>query len=236
MTRALAVRWMMPLRTDAARDGAHLAHLEELEHLGLAEHGLPLLRLEQALERVPHVLHRLVDDAVGPHVHLLPLRRRAGVGVGPDVEAEDDGAGGLGEQDVALGDGADAAVDHVDPHLAGAELGQRVGQRLGRAALVRLDDDAERGDLALLERAAEVLERLVPFGAPAVLRLALEPLPLLGDLARLDRVGRRPRRCRPPPARPRSRGSAPGSTGRPPSPSCRARRRARGRGRRTCRR
>ena len=43
-------------------------------------------------------------------------------------------------------------------------------------------------DLALLERAAEVLERAAAGGAP-VLRLALEPLPLLRDLARLDRVG-----------------------------------------------
>jgi len=48
-------------------------------------------------------------------------------------------------------------VDHVHPDLAGAELGQRVGQGLGRAALVGLDDDPEGGDLALLERAAEVL-------------------------------------------------------------------------------
>ena len=134
---------MMPLRTDAAGDGADLAHLEELEHFGLAQHRLLLLGLEQALERVPHVLHRLVDDAVGPHVHLLALRRRPGIGVGPDVEAEDDGARRLGEQDVALGDRTDAAVHHVHPHFAGAELGQRVGQRLGRAALVGLDDDAE---------------------------------------------------------------------------------------------
>ena len=214
---------MVPLRTDAAGDGADLAHLEELQHLGLAQHRLPLLGLEQALERVAHVLHRLVDDAVGAHVHLLPLRGRAGVGVGPDVEAEDDRARRLGEQDVALGDGADAAVDHVHPHLAGAELRQRVGQRFGRAALVGLDDDAERGDLALLERAAEVLQacRRVRCGGSAPRARAAAA----SARSRAPRPRRSPpRRCRRRPARPRSRGSAPESTGRPPSPSCRARR------------
>ena len=33
-----------------------------------------------------------------------------------------------------------------------------VGQRFGRATLVRLDDDAERGDFAFLEGAAEVFQ------------------------------------------------------------------------------
>src|SRR5918995_654088 len=67
------------------------AALEPLAHfadLGLAEDGLPLLRLEQPLEGVAYVLHRLVDDAVGADVHLLPLRGGTGVGIGPDVEAQ----------------------------------------------------------------------------------------------------------------------------------------------------
>src|SRR5688572_8174230 len=53
----------------AAGDGADLADLEDLEHLGLAQHRLALLRLEQALQRRAHVLHRLVDDAIGADVH-----------------------------------------------------------------------------------------------------------------------------------------------------------------------
>ena len=94
----------------------------------------------------------------------------------------------FGEQHVALGDRADAAVDDLHPHFAGAELGQRVGQRLGRAALVGLDDDAQLRDRAFLELPAEVLEARGLLRAPA-LRLALEPLAALRDVTRLDRVG-----------------------------------------------
>src|SRR5689334_19845818 len=173
---------------DAAGDGADFADLEELQHLGLAQDDFLLLGLEQAFERVPDVLHRFVDDAVGTDVHLLPLGRGARVGVGPHVEAQHDGARRFGQQHVALADGADATVDYVHPDFTGAELGERVGQGLRRAALVGLDDDAERGDAALLERAAEVLEAGALL-APAVLRLALEPLALLGDLTRLVGVG-----------------------------------------------
>src|SRR6185503_6408075 len=57
----------------APGDGADLAHLEELEHLSLPKNGFPLLRLEQSFERVPNILDRFVDDAIGPHVYLLPF-------------------------------------------------------------------------------------------------------------------------------------------------------------------
>jgi hypothetical protein len=46
------------------------------------------------------------------------------------VEADDDRARRLGEQDVALGDRADAALDDVDAHLGVGELAERVGERL----------------------------------------------------------------------------------------------------------
>jgi hypothetical protein len=42
-------------------------------------------------------------------------------------------------------------MDDVHPDLAGGELLQRVGEGLGRSALVGLDDQAQRGDLAVLE-------------------------------------------------------------------------------------
>src|SRR5207249_6729048 len=50
--------------------------------------------------------------------------------------------------------------------------------------IFRLDDDLELGDLAFLEGPAEVLQGAASRAAP-VLRLALQPLPLLGDLPRL---------------------------------------------------
>ena len=46
------------------------------------------------------------------------------------------------EQDVALGDRADAAVDDLDLHLAGRQTDERIGERFRRTALVGLDDDA----------------------------------------------------------------------------------------------
>ena len=99
------------------------------------------------------------------------------------MEADDDRARRAGQQHVRLGDGADAAVHHFDLHLGGRQLGQGVGQRFGRAALIRLDDDAERGHATLGGFGHEVFERLDAPGA-AVLRLAFEALALLRDLAR----------------------------------------------------
>ena len=78
--------------------------------------------------------------------------------------------------------------------------------------------------------------RLVPFVAPAVLRLALQPLPLLRDLARLDRVGHHREGVAGRRHALEAEDLHRDATDRPPSPSCRARRRARARGRRTCRR
>jgi hypothetical protein len=104
------------------------------------------------------------------------------------VESEYDSAGRLGQQDVALGDGPDAAVDHIHPYFARRELGKRVGQGLGRTTLVGLDDDPEHRDLALLQSAAEVLQRRA-LGAPPILRLALQPLALLRNLPGLHRIG-----------------------------------------------
>jgi hypothetical protein len=75
------------------------------------------------------------------------------------MEADDDGARRLGEQNVALGDRADAAMDDLHLHLGRRELLQRVGERLGRAALIRLDDDAELATLARTRLRHEVFER-----------------------------------------------------------------------------
>ena len=75
------------------------------------------------------------------------------------MEAENDGAGGLGEQDVTLADLAHAAQDDIHPHFRGAQLGEGIGQRFGRAALIGLDDDPELGDGTFLQRARDILER-----------------------------------------------------------------------------
>src|SRR5437763_7532482 len=162
---------------EAPGDRAHFRDLEDLPHLRLAQHDLLLLGREQALHGRLHFLHRLVDDAVGADLDFLPLRRRARVRVGAPVEADDDRARRLGEEHVGLGDRADSAMHDLHLDLARGQLRQRVGERLGRAALVRLDDEPQRRSATLDALRHEVLEGLHAAGA-AMLRLPLQPLAL----------------------------------------------------------
>ncbi len=62
-----------------------------------------------------HVLDRLVDDAVQLDLDAFALGRRARVVVRTHVEADDDRARCAREQDVALGDRTDAAVNRPRP-------------------------------------------------------------------------------------------------------------------------
>ena len=100
-------RLITPLRTWQPAIVPTLRHLEHLAHLGLAEHDFLLVRAQHALERGAHVGHRLVDDLVQLDLDALALGRRARLVVRAHVEADDDRAGRLREQDVALGDRAD---------------------------------------------------------------------------------------------------------------------------------
>jgi hypothetical protein len=111
-------------------------------------------------------------------------RQVAGVALGPDVEAEDDGVGGRGQRDVVLGDRADAAVDDPQRHLvAHLDLEQRVLHGLDRAGHVALEDEVELGVLALLEALEQRLEGRAAAGL-GQRGVALARLPLLGDLPR----------------------------------------------------
>src|SRR5207249_4330553 len=86
------------------------------------------------------------------------------------------------EQHVALGDGADAAVHHLDLDLGGRELRQCVGEGFRRPALVGLDDDAQQRGAARGALGHEVLECLHAARA-AMLRLALEARARLSGFA-----------------------------------------------------
>ena len=114
--------------------------LNDLAHFGLAEHDFALFRTQHSLERRAHVVHRLVDDLVQLDVDAFALGGRARVVVRPHVEADDDRAGRAREQNVALGDRADAAVNDFDLHFGVRQLRQRVGERFRRTALVGLDE------------------------------------------------------------------------------------------------
>src|SRR3954466_16073905 len=163
----------------AAGDRAEAGDLEDLAHHRLAGDDLALFRTEQALERGADVVYRLVDDAVEPNVHTLAFRSGAGIFVRPYVEPEDDRPGRLREENVAFGDGADAAMDDLDFDFARGELYERVRERFGRAALVRLDQDAEGALLARRRLRHEVLERDSASRRPAALRLTIETLTTL---------------------------------------------------------
>src|SRR5260370_670997 len=152
---------------EAAGDRAHLGDLEQLAHLRLAQHDVLLLQREQPFHRRLHLFYRLVDDAVGAALHLLALGPGARVRVRPDVEPDDDRVRGLGEQHVPIGDPADPPVDGHHLHLRRGQLGERVGERLRGAALVRLDDDTQRRGTALGALGHEILERLYATGAAA---------------------------------------------------------------------
>src|SRR5690606_19902204 len=171
----------------AAGHGADARDAEELPHLGGAQEHFLLLRREHALEGRPHILDRLVNDAVEADVHALARRDGAGVGVRPDVEADDDRAGRRRQQHVGLVDRADTPVDHLDLHLVGRELLQRVGQRLHRAVHVALDHQVQPRGLPLREHLPDV-RQLDAAALDAELLLALQALARLRDLRRAVRV------------------------------------------------
>ena len=104
------------------------------------------------------------------------------------MEADDDGARGLRQQDVGVGDGADAPVHDLHLHLRCGELGERVGERFRRAALVRLDQDTERALFAGRRLRHEIFERDASARRTPALRLAIEALTALRDIACRGRV------------------------------------------------
>ena len=115
-----------------------------------------------------HLVGHVVDDRVQADVDLLALGHVGGVAVGPHVEADDDGVRGRGQQHVRLVDGADARVDDADLDLLVGELLQRVGQHLGRAAHVGLDDDRQFLDAAFLDLLLQCPRACAGRGRPVV--------------------------------------------------------------------
>src|SRR5581483_7724749 len=173
----------------APGNDADLRDLEQLAHLGVAIDDLALLRPQQPFERRPNLGHRLIDDAIELDLDAFALGRRARVVVGPDVEPDDDRARGLGQQHVALADGADATVNDLDLDFAGRQLPERVGQRFGRTSLVRLDHDTQRAALTSRRLRHDVFEGDTrACGRATIARLAIQPLALLCRLTRIRRV------------------------------------------------
>ena len=162
--------------------------LKSVPHLGDAQAHFLEGWLEQPRHRLAHLVGDVVDDGMLADVDALALGDVLRVAIGPHVEADDDGVRRRREQHVGLVDRADARVNDSNLDLLVRELGQRVGEDLGRALHVRLDDDrqlfhAAFGDLRLqrLERQAGAL------GAErTILRLLLAER---RDLTRARRIG-----------------------------------------------
>src|SRR5512132_2810070 len=159
-----------------AGDQTYLGDAEQGAHLGASELRLALLGLQHAAQRAPDVVDRVVDHAVQPDVDAFPLGEVAGLHVWTDVEPDDDRPRGQRQVDVALGDRAGGAPDHVDPHLVLRQLGERVDERPDRALHVRLHDQVQLGGLVALGPRHQLLQgrraRRDHFGG-ADLRLAL---------------------------------------------------------------
>ena len=110
-----------------------------------------------------------------------------GLALGAHVEADDDGVGGRGQQDVAFRNGTDAGVDDLDAHLLGGHADQRIGQHFDRAGDVALDDEGQVFDAGGANLLGKAFQR--DAGALGQLGVALLHLAVLGDALGLVAVG-----------------------------------------------
>src|SRR2546426_513241 len=91
-----------------------------------------------------------------------------------------------GKQYVRFGDLSHRLADDADLHLAGAELSERLGERLDRSIHIALDDELEFARLTLAHLGVELGKRNRLGGAELV--LPVQGLALAGDLAGLALV------------------------------------------------
>src|SRR3989338_5602467 len=113
-----------PLRDHASGHHPGLGNLEELAHLGAADERLLDGRLQQPFDGRRDGIHQLVDDLVDVEVDPLGRGEDLDFRLDADVEADDDGIRGDGEDHVGLVDVAHPDVQHleVDLLLLGVQL------------------------------------------------------------------------------------------------------------------
>ena len=146
------------LGDEAAGHGAHLGDLEDLPDDGPTQVDFLDLGDQQSLDGLLDVVGDLVNDIVAADLDILLLGLDDRPVLGGDTEADHDGLRGVGQQDVALGDAADALEQDADRHLAVLQFLQLLGQGLDRALNVGLDDQVEVLDLLLGHLAVEVFQ------------------------------------------------------------------------------
>ena len=79
-----------------------------------------------------HLVDEFVDDRVELDLHALALGELTALALDLDVEAEHDGVGGAGQQDVGLVDRAGGGVDELSFDLVGLDVAERLADRLHR--------------------------------------------------------------------------------------------------------
>ena len=99
------------------------------------------------------------------------------------MEADDDRARRLGEQNIPFGDGADPALNDLDLDLGVGQVRKRVGEGLCRTALVGLDEQFEGASFARGRMRHEIFERHGAFGVAPASGLAIETFSPLRNFA-----------------------------------------------------
>ena len=116
-------------------------------------------RIQHSLHSCFHILDRLIDYAVQPHIYLLPVSDGLGRRVRTDVKSDNDRVGSGGQRYVGLVDGSHAAVDHLDHDLLVGQLLQTLLNRLYRTLNIRLYDDRKFFYVSGLDLGEQIVQR-----------------------------------------------------------------------------
>ena len=122
---------------------AELGRAEHIAHFGQTNDLFAYFRTQQAADRVGDVLNRFVDDAVIAYVHTRFLDNLARLGVGTDVEADDNRLRRQRQLDIGLADTAYTAGNDADLDLFRGNLAERLDQRFHTALHVALDEQIQ---------------------------------------------------------------------------------------------
>ena len=103
----------------------------------------------------------------------VAARQVAGLRIGTNVEADDDGLGCARQGHVGFVDAAHAGVQHSNLDLFGADLFQTADDRFPRAVHIGLDDDRQLLGFAFLDARKHLLEGAAGVGGDFAVPLAL---------------------------------------------------------------
>ena len=148
----------LPLQNRASGHHADPGDIEDLTDLGAPRQLFLVDRIEEPLHGFANVIDGVVDDVVKPDIDLLLLRQGLGFRFGLDVEPEDDGLGGRSQHAVGLIDRPHRTVQEIDVDGVGAEAGQGLGHGLHGSLDIRLQDQVQVLDHALLHLFVKVFQ------------------------------------------------------------------------------